>query len=116
MPGEIVDKLIEFAKQYHPAFAEMPESILRKMFETYQNTTLINFVDGKIRGFALYQEWPDCLNFICIAGDRTKTENLFFFLNEAKEFVEKLPNKKIVFFDEEKMELKTLCHKQQSHF
>lgn len=82
----------------------MPNSPLQRMFETYKNTTLIYQRDGEIRGFALYQEWPDCLNFICIVGIGDNEENLKAMLADRHQ----LPNKKIVFFDETIMELKTI--------
>jgi hypothetical protein len=105
MAQEIIDKLIEFAKQCHPTFAEMPENMMRRMFEVYQNTILIYKVDDEIRGFAIYQEWPDCLNFICIAGKSdNRAENLKAMLAGRNQ----LPPKKFVFFDEEKMELRCL--------
>lgn len=110
MAEEIVDKLIAFAKQHHPVFADVPVIALRKMFETYQKTTLVYRVDREIRGFAIYQEWPNCLNFITIVGkSKDRLKNLKTMLAGRNQ----LPVKKIVFFDENKMELKILCRQQQ---
>ena len=111
----MIDKLIEFAKQHHPGFEGMPDSALRRMFEVYRDTTLVYQRDGGIRGFAIYQEWPDCLNFIVIVGAGSKIENLLFFLNDAKSTVERLLKKKICFFDEEKMELKIIKWEPQQY-
>jgi len=83
----------------------LPEKTLRALFETYQKTTLVWREDGRIRGFVLWQEWPDLLNIICIAGDGTKTENLKMMLRGSRQ----MPQKKICYFDEETMELRTLC-------
>jgi len=60
---------------------------------------------GEIKGFALYQEWPELLNFICIVGIGSKLENLRAILRGRQV----LSSKKICYFDEETMELKTLC-------
>jgi len=103
------DKLIEFAKQHYQGFAGMPDLALQRMFEVYKETTLIYQHGSEIRGFAIYQEWPECLNFIAIVGIGDKIENLKAMLVGRH----KLPNKKIVFFDEEKMELRTVCLRQQ---
>lgn len=115
----MVDKLIEFARKHHPGFEGMPEKTLRALFETYKKTTLVWYekvecpdpfgggpIDREvIKGFAIYQEWPDRLNFIAIAGIGGRAENLKAILRGR----EQLPRKMICWFDETKMELKTLC-------
>jgi hypothetical protein len=105
MAQEIINKLIEFAKQHHSSFVEMPEAMMRKMFELYEDTILIYKVNDEIRGFALYQEWPDCLNFICIVGQSdNREENLKAMLLGRH----KLPAKKIVYYDEAQKSLRTI--------
>ena len=104
----MIDELIKFAKR-HPGLAEISERGLRTLFETYKKTTLIYRPNGEIKGFAVYQEWPDCLNFIVMAGDG----DIFANLSRIRGFIDSLPKKPIVFFDEKKMELRTLCHQQQ---
>jgi len=107
----MIDKLIQFAKKYHPGFEGMPDNSLRRMFETYKDTTVVYEVNGHIRGFAVYQEWPDCLNFIAIAGDGGSTlEAVSIMLAGTK----RLPAKPICYFDEKSMELKTICQPRQS--
>ena len=101
----MIDKLIKFAQKYHPGFEGMPESSIRRMFEVYKDTTLIYEVAGEIRGFAVYQEWPDRLNFIAIAGDGGSTLQA---VNIMFAGTEKLPAKPFCFFDEKSMELKTI--------
>ena len=100
----LIDDLIKFAKANHVGFANVRDDFLRRMFETYKDTTLVNYVDGKIRGFGIYQEWPDLLNFICIVGnpEGDKIQNIIALM-DAKE---NIPDKKIVFFDETKMRLR----------
>lgn len=102
---EIMRALVEFAKANHPGFSGVSNEHLETLFSTYKNTTLIEIGDnGIIKGIAVYQEWPDRLNFLAIACMGTRTENLFFMLKVRK----CVPEKPICFFDEEKMELK--CH------
>ena len=102
----MIDKLIKFAKANHKGFANVPDDFLRRMFETYRKTTIVNLVNDEIAGFGIYQEWPDVLNFICMVGNTEKDpfKNIIALM-DARRF---LPNKKIVFFDEDKMELRWL--------
>ena len=102
----MIEQLIKFAQKNHPGFAGMPDDILRKLFKTYEKTTLVRVRDGEIRGFALYQEWPDRLVFIAIAGIGSTIETI----NGLLEGRNHLPAKMICWFDETEMELKTICH------
>jgi len=92
--------LIEFSRENYPNFKEMPEKLISKIFETYKETTHLFYIDGKIKGFALYQEWPNCLNFLmmCLPFG-TERENLRVLLGGRH----LLPRKKIVWFDETEM-------------
>lgn len=101
----MIDKLIQFARAHHPGFEGMPEKTLRALFETYKKTTLVWQENGDIRGFAIYQEWPDRLNIIAIAGIGGRVENMKAILRGRKQ----LPQKMICWFDEKTMELKILC-------
>lgn len=108
---EVIEHLIQFAKENYVTFKPLPDDYLRAMFETYKNTTIVNIVDDKIRGFGIYQEWPDLLNFICIVGnpENDVLQNVAAMM-DAKD---KIPaNKKIVYFDESKMELR-ICRQPQ---
>lgn len=106
--ADIIDKLIEYAQESHPAYLNMPATTLRVMFETYKNSILVWQPNGEICGFAIYQEWPDCLNFIAIAGSSSREENLKAMLAGRHN----LPNKKICYFDEQKMKVVTICQQQ----
>ena len=101
---DLTEELILFAKRYYPAYEEMPESILRTLFEKYKGTTIICRTDqGKIQGFAIYQEWPSLLNFILICGQAGHAAaNLRAMLLGRHH----LPRKPIAYFDETKMELR----------
>lgn len=105
----LIDDLVKFAKANHVGFANVPDDFLRRMFETYKDTTLVNYVGGEVRGFGIYQEWPDLLNFICMVGNPAGDviQNIIALM-DAKE---KIPDKKIVFFDEDTMRLK-ICRQQ----
>jgi len=97
-----LDELVKFCQKHYPNFKDIPEEFVRKLFETYRNTTLI-YTNGQIQGFALYQEWPDCLNFIMICLPfGTKKENLKVILSGRY----LLPDKKIVWWDEKEMKAK----------
>ncbi|MBA7518471.1 hypothetical protein ES705_10541 [subsurface metagenome] len=103
----MIDELIKLAKK-HPGFREISDYGLRVMFETYKDSTLIYSDNGEIKAFAVYQDWPDCLNFIAVVGaSDDKSENIKSLLKIR----DSLPSEKMVcYFDEIKMELKVLCH------
>ncbi len=107
----MLDELVKFAKANHKGYAIVPDEFLRAMFVTYKDYTLVNRVDGEIQGFAIYQEWPNCLNFICIVGnpENDHLKNVIAMMDGKR----LLPDKKIVFFDETKMRLRVLCQQQQ---
>ena len=111
MADELLNELVEFARENHDGYRGLSVECLRAMFLTYQDFTIINRVDGKIAGVGLYQEWPDCLNFICMIGnpEHDKIRNVKAMM-KGHELLPK--KKKIVFFDEKAMELKTLCQPQ----
>jgi len=102
----LIDDLIKFAKENHVGFANVPDDFLRRMFETYKETTIVNIENGIIRGFGVYQEWPDLINFIALVGNpENDMQKNIVALMDARA---KMPDKKIVFFDEKKMELRIL--------
>lgn len=107
----MIEALVKFTKENYPGFKEAPESLIRSLFEIYKKTTLIYKKNGEIRGVGVYQEWPDCLNFILICGIGSTIESIGVLLDGQK----LLPKKRIVFFDERTMRLKTLWRPQQ-HF
>ena len=100
----MIDGLIRFAKENHEGFKNVPDDFLRRMFETYKNTTIVNMANGEIRGFGIYQEWPDLLNFFCIVGnpEQNTMQNIIAMMDGR----DKVPNKKIVYFDESRMKLR----------
>ena len=100
----MIDELIKFTKKNYPGFKEAPENLIRTLFETYRNTTLIYKKNDQIRGVGVFQEWPDCLNFILICGIGSRIETLSVLIKGQK----LLPKKKLVFFDERTMRLKIL--------
>lgn len=101
----MLDELIEFAKQHYPGFTDLPEQFVRALFETYKDTTLVQQnAAGEIQGFAVYQDWPELMNFILICGIGTRAENVKMISAWARNFT-----KKIVWFDESTMELKEIC-------
>lgn len=102
----MIDELIHLAKK-HPGYREITDHGLRVMFETYRETTLIYCVDDEIKAFAIYQEWPDRLNFIAVVGSSDdRLENIRFLL-KIRGFI--APDKMVCYFDESTMELKILC-------
>jgi len=99
---QTIDDLILFAQQNHAGFRGWPIEQLRMFFEKYQATTIIDAEGDKLYGFAVYQQWPDQAHFICIASNRP---NAFEWL---RGIVRKL-KQKATWFDEDKMELVTIC-------
>lgn len=105
----MIDQLIKLARK-HPGFKELSEYALRVMFETYKDTTLIHRENGEIKAFAIYQDWPDRLNFIAVVGSSDdKSENIKSLLKIRKYIPISTIDKIICYFDETKMELKILC-------
>jgi hypothetical protein len=106
----MIDQLINLARK-HPGFREISDYGLRVMFETYKDTMLIHKDNGEIKAFAIYQEWPDRLNFIAVVGGSDdRLENLFSLLKIKGDIP---PEKMVCYFDEARMELKILCHQSQ---
>ena len=87
----MIDKLIKFAKQYHPGFEDMPESIMHRMFEVYRDTILVYETGDEIKGFAIYQDWPDRYHFIAIAGTGPWYETVQALLAGREKFAEVAP-------------------------
>jgi len=108
----MIEQLIKLAKK-HPGFKEISDFGLRVMFETYKDTTLVHKDNGEIKAFALYQDWPDCLNFIAVVGaSDDKSENIKSLL-KIREKIPSKAGKMVCYFDEVNMELKVLCHQLQ---
>lgn len=100
-----IDELVLFAKKHYEAFRELPDYVIWNYFTTYQETIIIDRQDGDIRGFALYQIWPDFYNFIITCH----LDNGFrWMMNLIKN---ELTGKTIAWFDEKKMEARFLCHR-----
>jgi len=98
-------ELITVCKENYPGFKGLPEYFISKIFNTYKKTTLVFIRDKEIKGFVVYQEWPDALNFIMIFLPFSKEMNLRTILKGRS----MIPDKKIVWFDEERMEGRGLC-------
>jgi len=99
-------ELITVAKENYPGFKELPESFISKIFKKYKKTTLVFIQRTQIKGFVVYQEWTDALNFIMIFLPFSKEMNLKTILRGRS----MLPNnKKIVWWDDERMEGRGLC-------
>jgi len=102
----MIDELIKLAKK-HPGFREITDYGLRVMFETYKDSMIIQRDNGEIKAFAIYQEWPDRLNFIAVVGSSgDRAENVKSLL-EIRGSIDS--EKMICLFDESRMELKILC-------
>lgn len=93
-------ELVRLAKNGYPNLAHLSEDYIRSFFEKYKKTALVFIQKTEIKGFAVYQEWPDALNFILICLPFSKERNLRVILQGRKI----VPNKKIVWFDDKKME------------
>ncbi len=106
----MIEQLIKLAHK-HPGFKELSECALRVMFETYKDTTLIHKTNGELKAFAIYQEWPEHLNFIAVCGSSAdKGENIRSLLALRRYIPVSTIDKTVCYFDEKKMELKVLCH------
>ncbi len=105
---DALEQVVEFAKAYYATFCEMPNEIVRKFFIGYADTTLVYHLNGKMRGFTVYQEWPEFLNFLIICLTGTKAEN-YKAIREIVQYQD-LPTKKSIFwFDEKMKKVRKLC-------
>lgn len=96
------EELVKFAQENYPEFAYVSVSVLHRWFETYRDTMIIDRDEnGEISGFAIYQIWPDFLNFIVVCGKLDIFSNTDRLLTICRE---KFPNEKIAWFDEKRME------------
>jgi hypothetical protein len=97
-----VDDLIAFAQQNHAGFCGWPTEQLRLFFEKYKNLTLMQKNDsGEITAFTVYQPFSEGHAYlVCTVSDGTGK-------NWVRELLRQL--KKITWFDEEEMEMRTLC-------
>lgn len=100
-----LDELARFVQRYHPGLAQLPYCVLRKMLVEYRETTLIYRREGQLEYFAIYQEWPDFLNFFAVGGKRSYFGIMWHILHNK--FM--LPAKPFGFYDELRMEGRILC-------
>ena len=96
---EDVDGLVLFGQANYPNFDKIPRELVKNLFETYKKTTYVYTENGEIKGFGLYQEWPDMLNFLMFYLPFSAGKNVKVMLKGRS----LLPNKKIVWFNEKKM-------------
>lgn len=104
-----VSELTHFVREHHSGLVQLPTVSLRAMLTKYMNTTLIFRVNDQLVYFAIYQEWPDFLNFFAIGGKWSYSRIMWHILHHK--FM--LPNKPFGFFDEQRMEGRFVC--QSSH-
>lgn len=93
-----IGELVLFAKEHYPAFMDLPDQVISNYFLIYQENIIIDRKDGDIRGFALYQIWPEFYNFIITCH----LDNGFRWM--MKLVRNELKGKTIAWFDEKKME------------
>jgi hypothetical protein len=100
-----IGELVLFAKEHYEPFMKMPDDIVSNYFTTYQDTIIVDRQGGEIRGFALYQIWPEFYNFIIVCY---LDESAFEWLIKI---VRNLAGKTAAWFDEKKMEPRFIkCH------
>lgn len=104
---ERLEEVVNFAQKHYPNLGRTPKDLVQGIFVKYKDTAFIYVSNrGEVRGFGVFQEWPDCLNFIMVCLPfGTKVDNYKALLKGRKV----LPKKKIVWYDEEKMEARGLC-------
>ena len=102
-----IGELVLFAKQHYPTFKDLPDRVIAGYFTTYQDTVIIDRRDNEIRGFALYQIWPDFYNFIIICHlDKSAFSWLIRLVRNE------LAGKTAAWFDENRMEARFVkCHR-----
>lgn len=101
-----IGELVLFAKEHYDTFKELPDDIIANYFLTYQDTTIIDRQGDEIRGFAIYQIWPEFYNFIIIC--HIDDNNLKWLLRLIRN---ELAGKTAAWFDEKKMEPRFVkCH------
>ena len=87
----------------HPSLTKIP-------IKDAENEILLS---KKIIGFAIYQEWPNCINVIAMClPHTTKEENLCYMLKARK----LVSNKPVVWFDENRMKLQGIIKGEEKIF
>ncbi len=101
----VFTELARFVREYHPGLAQLPRETLLVMLWKYQKTTLVYREGGQIIYFAVYQEWPNFLNFVAIGGVWNYFKIMWHILHNR----DRLPAKALGFFDELRMEGRIIC-------
>lgn len=94
-----IGNLVLFAKENYEPFKKLPDDIVSNYFLTYQDSIIVDRQDDEIKGFAIYQVWPKFYNFIIVCHERHAA--FVWLLRIARE---KLKDKDIAWFDENRME------------
>ena len=101
-----IGELVLFAKTNYEPFKKLPDDVIANYFLTYQETIVIDRQGDDVRGFGLYQIWPDFLNFIIICHLDTSRFQWLMKLVRGP-----LSGKTVAWFDEKKMKPRFLkCH------
>lgn len=104
-----IGNLVLFAKENYEQFKHLPDDIVSNYFLIYQDNIIVDSQEGVIRGFAIYQEWPEFYNFIIICHVKHKTYN---WLSDIVR--NKLTGKTIAWFDEKSMKPRFIqCRQSQ---
>lgn len=98
-------ELATFARAYHPGLSQLPRETLLGMLWKYRESTLVYREESQIIYFAVYQVWPNHLNFIAIGGVWNYFKIMWHILHNKY----MLPAKPFGFYDELRMEGRILC-------
>lgn len=94
-------ELIKFCRRNYPELADVGDSILTRLFETYKDTTIVDRQDGEIRGFLVYQKWPGFVNVLMTCRIRDGVSDPAWLLNLYRV---NFAGQTVAWFDEGKME------------
>ncbi len=82
-----INQLIEFARKHHKSFEPFTDEAIEAFFEKYQDTTKVRFDEkGNITGFAVWDEQPDKIVFIVVAGVGDRRENYRVMMKQLRQF------------------------------
>jgi len=93
-----IDRLINFAREYHGSFKQVSRNQAMYFFRAFAATTIVYQERGEILGFAVYTERDDRILFLCIAVKKEQ-ENNWRAVPIFMSAIEKLPDKPVFYID-----------------
>ncbi len=83
----MLEELIKFAKDHHKGFEPFSDDQIKTFFKKYKETTKVRTNNaGEITGFAVWDEQPDKIVFLAVAGIGDRWENFRAMISHIRQF------------------------------